>query len=121
MAIVYCYNKSRNVTYVYESVSYWDKEKKQPRSSRKLIGKLDPDTGKVVPTAKRNRSDYTMNAQNSPDNSVTTDYKVLYENCLSELTDLRLQLDALKAQNRLLSKAVSDARKALDTAAGGAR
>ena len=26
-------------TYVYESESYWDKEKKQPRSRRKLIGK----------------------------------------------------------------------------------
>ena len=26
MAIVKVHNKARNVTYVYESVSYWDKE-----------------------------------------------------------------------------------------------
>ena len=33
-----------------ESESYWDKEKKQPRSHRKIIGKIDPVTGEMVPT-----------------------------------------------------------------------
>ena len=47
MAIVKIYNKARGVTYVYESHSYWDKELKQPRSNRKLIGKVDPETGEV--------------------------------------------------------------------------
>ena len=37
MAIVKVHNKTRNITYVYESISYWDKELKQPRSRRKLI------------------------------------------------------------------------------------
>ena len=31
-------NKQTGITYVYESESYWDKEKKQPRSKRRLIG-----------------------------------------------------------------------------------
>lgn len=43
-------NKQTGVTYVYESESYWDKEKKQPRSRRKLIGKIDAETGEIVPT-----------------------------------------------------------------------
>ena len=43
-------NKQTGVTYVYESESYWDKEKKQPRSKRKLIGKIDEETGEIVPT-----------------------------------------------------------------------
>ena len=30
-------NKKSGITYVYESESYWDKEKKQPRNKRKLI------------------------------------------------------------------------------------
>lgn len=46
-------NKQTGVTYVYESESYWDKEKKQPRSRRKLIGKIDAETGEVVPTGGR--------------------------------------------------------------------
>ena len=55
MAIIKKYNKDNGTTYVYESVSYWDKEKQQPRSKRKLIGKLDPVTGEVVPTNGRGR------------------------------------------------------------------
>ena len=44
--------KSGNNTYVYEVESYWDKEKKQPRQHKKIIGKIDPVTGKIVPTRK---------------------------------------------------------------------
>lgn len=49
MAIVRQNDKRSGITYVYESTSYWDKEKQQSRSHRKLIGRLDPETGKVVP------------------------------------------------------------------------
>jgi hypothetical protein len=43
-------NKKTGVTYVYESVSYWDKEKKQPRSRQVCIGKLDKETGAFIPS-----------------------------------------------------------------------
>jgi hypothetical protein len=52
-AIVYQTNKKNGVTYAYESVSYWDKEKKQSRAKRKCIGRVDPETGKIVPTRKK--------------------------------------------------------------------
>ena len=42
-------------SYFYESESYWDKEKKQPRSKRTLIGKLDEETGEIIPTGKSGR------------------------------------------------------------------
>lgn len=35
--------------YVYEATSSWDAEKKQPRQTRTYLGKLDPQTGKVIP------------------------------------------------------------------------
>ena len=47
--IVYQKNKKTGAVYVYESESYWDKEKKQPRSKRRYLGKLDPETNEVVP------------------------------------------------------------------------
>ena len=53
MAQIRQYNKKTGVTYVYESHSYWDKEKKQHRSDRKLIGKIDPETGEIIPTRKK--------------------------------------------------------------------
>ena len=59
MAIINLYNKKLNVTYVYDSVSYWDKDLKQPRSKRKLIGKRDPVTNEIIPTSGRGRRNNT--------------------------------------------------------------
>lgn len=53
MGIVTQYHKDTDTTYVYESESYYDPSKKQSRSKRKLIGKLDKETGKIIPTGKR--------------------------------------------------------------------
>ena len=54
MSIVKSINKKTGIIYVYESESYWDPVKKQPRNHRKLIGKLDED-GNIVPTGKSGR------------------------------------------------------------------
>lgn len=50
MGIVYQKDKRSGITYVYENKAYWDKEKKQSRSKRTLIGRLDEETGSVIPT-----------------------------------------------------------------------
>ena len=55
MSLVKHTDKRTGVTYVYESESYWDKEKQQPRSNRRMIGKIDPETGEIVPTNGRGR------------------------------------------------------------------
>ena len=91
MAIVKVHNKSRNITYVYESVSYWDKELKQPRSHRKLIGRIDPATGDVVPTGSRTKADAVVAPTHSD-----TNYRALYEQALAAIA----QKDALIAELR---------------------
>ena len=48
-------DKRSGLTYVYESKSVWDKELKQSRSTRRLIGRLDPNTGDVIETDGRRR------------------------------------------------------------------
>lgn len=48
--IVYQTDKKTGAKFAYESVSYWDKEKKQPRSKRKYLGKVDPETGEIIPS-----------------------------------------------------------------------
>ena len=55
MAIINQFDKRSGITYVYESASFWDKEKQQPRAKRTLIGKRDPQTGEIVPTDGRGR------------------------------------------------------------------
>ena len=66
MAIVNQLDKRSGITYVYESVSYWDKEKKQPRSKRTLIGRLDPETGNIVPTDGRGKRRKRKEAEITP-------------------------------------------------------
>lgn len=53
--IVYQKDKRSGITYAYESISYWDKEKKQSRAKRKLIGRVNEKTGKIVPTDGRGK------------------------------------------------------------------
>ena len=60
MSISKSYNKQNGVTYVYEVIeNYWDKEKKQSRSKRKLIGKIDPVSGEMIPTTPKGRKGKT--------------------------------------------------------------
>lgn len=51
MARLFVKNKSNGTIYVYESESYWDREKKQSRSRRVCVGKLD-NAGNFVPSAR---------------------------------------------------------------------
>lgn len=125
MAIIKVHNKARNITYVYESVSYWDKELKQPRSHRKLIGRIDPATGDIVPTGKRAGSDTAAVASPHSD----TDYRALYEQALATIAqkdaliaELRGQLNASESDNRSCRRLMKKACDILkDTASGKER
>lgn len=59
-AIIHQKDKRSGITYAYESVSYWDKEKQQSRAKRKLIGRVDDTTGEIVPTDGRGRKKKEM-------------------------------------------------------------
>ena len=65
-AIVYQTNKKTGITYAYESVSYWDKEKKQSRAKRKCIGRVDPETRQIIPTRKKKQPIVSTRAKRGP-------------------------------------------------------
>ena len=90
MAIVKQYHKDTDTTYVYESVSYWDEEKKQSRSKRRVIGKIDPETGEIVPTGKRGRRPKEA-ASTVPDAS--GGLAQLYEDSQARIRELALAID----------------------------
>ncbi len=91
MSIIKQYHKDTDTTYVYESESYWDPERKQARSRRKCIGKIDPKTGEVIPTGKRGRK----KDQSEP---ATADSK--------ELTKLYEEYEKVQKENLSLSKKI---------------
>lgn len=51
-SLVYCKNPNGTI-YVYENISYWDKENKTTRHKRKSVGHIDPESGKIVPNRKK--------------------------------------------------------------------
>ena len=57
MAIVKQYDKRSGITYAYEATYHWDKEKQQSRCKRKLIGRVDTETGEIIQTDGRCRKD----------------------------------------------------------------
>ncbi|SDB51555.1 hypothetical protein [Butyrivibrio sp. INlla16] len=109
MSIVKHTDKRSGITYVYESESYWDKEKKQPRSKRTLIGKIDEETGEIVSTGKSGKKRTTaadiQQLGTSPE-------------AITDQVDLLAQKDAqissLKEENRRLTKEKQEILNALE-------
>ena len=66
MAIITQTDKRSGITYAYETEYYWDKEKKQSRSKRICVGKVDPATGEIVPTRGRAKKGETKITTPSP-------------------------------------------------------
>lgn len=99
MSISKSYNKQNGVTYVYEVYeNHWNKEKKRPESRRRLIGKIDPQTGEIVPTSKaKKRADKKEGD--------TKDYRVLYEETKKNAAQQEKEIADLKNK---LSSALSE-------------
>lgn len=91
MAIIKQYDKRSGITYAYESHSYWDPEKKMVRAKRKLIGRVDPETGEIVPTDGRNKKSKTPAGENA-------DYKKMYEKLLKKYEAQETLIGSLRKQ-----------------------
>ena len=94
MAIIKQFDKRTGITYVYDSKSYYDKDKKCSRAKRTLIGKIDPDTGEMIPTDGRNKG--AKSKLNSLSPEIDKDKRIQeleYEN-----RQLKLQISALKKE-----------------------
>ncbi len=91
MAIIKQYDRRSGITYAYESHSYWDPEKKMTRAKRKLIGRIDPETGDIVPTDGRTRKDKKSVKDGA-------DYKKMYEKLLKKYEAQKALIESLKKQ-----------------------
>lgn len=95
MGIIYQKDKRSGITYAYESVSVWNKELKQSRAKRKLIGRVDHDTGEIVPTDGRckKRSPYYKEEPENADRPIRSMTKA---QLMEEVIKLRKENDDLK-------------------------
>ena len=93
--------------YVYESHSFRDKTTKKPRSTRKLIGRIDDATGEIIPTRKKRN----INTTASEDaNNITTnkDDAAVSLDIVKEkdaiITEQRRQISSLLKEKEELAK-----------------
>jgi hypothetical protein len=107
MAIIKQLNKKTGITYVYESHSFRDKTTKKPRSTRKLIGRIDDTTGEIIPTRKKRN----INTTASEDaNNITTnkDDAAVSLDIVKEkdaiITEQRRQISSLLKEKEELAK-----------------
>ncbi len=106
-------NKQTGITYVYESESYWDKEKKQPRSRRKLIGRIDEETGEIVPTGGKGRSK-NKKLTDIPETFPTdSSLKTLCQEQAEQLRQNDAEISALKKQVMELTLSVNEYKRRL--------
>lgn len=101
-------DKKSGTTYVYESESYWDKEKKQPRSRRKLIGKIDEATGEIVPTGKKRKQELS-----SVPEDADTDYRQLCQKQAEELQKKEKEISDLQQQITTLTLSANEYKRKL--------
>ena len=78
MSRVFVKNKLNGVIYIYESVGYWDKQKKQARNKRKCIGKLDPATGEIIPSHKIDLADLMSSVKKRGPKPVLASKRLFY-------------------------------------------
>ena len=105
-------------------------EKKQARSRRKVIGKLDPVTGEIIPTGKRGRKKKEATVTEKTD-GIAEDHQLslLYEDAKrtldrqdqvilsqkEEIRDLKEKLAKAESRNRSLQQALKKIHSVMDS------
>lgn len=97
MSVIKHKDKRTGITYVYESESYWDKEKQQPRSKRTLIGKIDDATGEIVPTDGRGKKRAEKKNEEKDNTALCSELE-------QQLKEKDLIISQLTAENKALKK-----------------
>ncbi len=100
--IVKCHNKKTGTTYVYESVSYWTE--KGPRTHRRCIGKIDPETGEIVPTGRSGRPRKGTDEGSTPPDAKKPRKKpsAAEKRLMARLEEQDAAMKALRVENRRL-------------------
>ena len=115
MAIIKQYHKDTDTTYVYDSVSYWDAEKGQSRSKRKLLGKLDPASGELIPTGQRGRKKKERSAEDPE--QVEAKVAAATAGYLEKIQQQELTIRQQQAQITELSKRIAQMEDMISKAA----
>lgn len=118
-SIIKSLDKRSGITYVYSSESYWDKEKKAPRNRRTLIGKIDPETGEMVPTSGARRKAMERKAAESKQQIATAidglekEQSALSEKYIAALEQFDMQLQSIEEDIQTKRREIAETRQSI--------
>lgn len=107
--IVYQVDHKTGIKYAYESVSYWDKDKQQPRSKRKYLGKVDPETGEII--TKKERAVHSADNGSVQEADLIAGLKETIENKNAEIESLKNDLNEIRQKYEKLLKNIKKIEK----------
>lgn len=110
MSITKSYNKHTDTYYAYDTTYVWD-EKLQKKVQKKVcVGKYDPDTGNIIPNAKRGRPSKQTENKAMTSSIVKDSHAVSYEvaneisEIVSEMQQVRSSLNELSEKFQMLEQ-----------------
>lgn len=103
MSIVRYTNKKTGAVTLYESTSHYDPVTKQSRPIRKYLGRLDLETGKLIPSTKRKKKETTPAQISSTDSEL----KAALEKKTRECMDMERHIKELEYEIKKLRAAMS--------------
>lgn len=98
MSITKSYNKHTNTYYAYDTTYVWDEKTKRKVQKKVCIGKYDPETGEVVPNARRGRPSKQMTAAAAMERNISK----IPESVSSEISAVIAEINELESSAALL-------------------
>lgn len=91
MSITKSYNKHTDTYYAYDTTYVWDETLQKKVQKKVCVGKFDPETGEIIPNARRGRP---------PKNNPTAGRKTLSESKSQQcdIPSIRGELSALNSE-----------------------
>ena len=111
MSITKSYNKQNDTYYAYETEYVYDEAKQRKVQKRRCIGKYDPVTKEIIPTAKRGRP-----VKKWPDSSRhgKTPEHVTDNEIIQGMSKLSLRLEAMESMISSLTSELKSVRSEYD-------
>lgn len=99
MAIVQYRNQS-GILYAYDQKSEWDPVRKQSRSSRVFLGRVDEETGEIIKTSgKRGRKAKNEMTKQPINGTSNVDYEKLYMEAVARIKELETKISEISEAN----------------------
>lgn len=112
MSITKSYNKHTDTYYAYETSYVWDDKLQKKVQKKVCIGHFDPQTGDIIPNARRGRPGIIKTSPEMQSSEAHTGYntdsiRLAVEELTSETQKIKMSLDELMSAYQLLEKQIS--------------